>query len=160
MENLTKKTCIVILFCLMSLWVKDGFAQNNVIENSNIPELKRMAKIFREQYEANHEEAIRVAKEKGWSIRGKLPDGRAYELQGLDSEGMPIYYITYNINAANTVSTNKVWPGGSAGLDLTGNGMTVGEIAVKIADTRLYSAKNEHNRNSIVTSKGPYKPSK
>ena len=39
---------------------------------------------------------------------------------------MPVFYITENAVAAETVSTDKVWPGGVAGLGLDGTGMTVG----------------------------------
>jgi hypothetical protein len=39
----------------------------------------------------------------------------------------PVFYITNNIDAADTVSTDEVWPGGSAGLDLDGSGMTVAQ---------------------------------
>ncbi|MCH8327546.1 MAG: tandem-95 repeat protein [Candidatus Marinimicrobia bacterium] len=39
----------------------------------------------------------------------------------------PIYYVTDNLNAAKTVSTDQVWPSGGLGLSLTGSGWTVGE---------------------------------
>ncbi len=39
----------------------------------------------------------------------------------------PVFYLTYNVDAADTVSTDEVWSGGSAGLSLDGNGLTVGE---------------------------------
>ncbi len=49
-------------------------------------------------------------------------------LVGVD-DGRPRFYQTTNLNAAISVSTDDVWPGGGTGLDLTGAN-TVGELAV------------------------------
>lgn len=38
----------------------------------------------------------------------------------------PMYRITYNLNGAQTIGTNRVWTGGSSGLQLNGQGMTLG----------------------------------
>ena len=50
--------------------------------------------------------------------------GIFFELQYIDERGVPMYYKTDNSNAAKTVSTNKVYTGGGAGLDLDGTGIT------------------------------------
>lgn len=56
--------------------------------------------------------------------REVFANGVIREAVKLDQLGFPIYYITgNNIDAAKTISTNKVWPGGSLGLNLTGSGM-------------------------------------
>jgi hypothetical protein len=45
------------------------------------------------------------------------------------SNGLPVYVQTLNnTDAAKTISTNKVQPGGSLGLSLTGSGMTNAEL--------------------------------
>ena len=42
-------------------------------------------------------------------------------------EGMrPLYYITTNLNAARSVGSNRLWPGGDMGLQLTGYSCTIG----------------------------------
>jgi len=61
----------------------------------------------------------------GFPIRGTTPDGSYFEIQSIVNG--PAYYITNNINAANTIATNKVWSGGGAGLNLSGLGYTIGE---------------------------------
>lgn len=68
-----------------------------------------------------------VALRSGMPIRTTLPDGRVAEVMRLSPTGMPMYYITSNLNAAATTSVDKVWPGGSAGLSLAGSGMLLGE---------------------------------
>ena len=54
-------------------------------------------------------------------------NGTCAELKELGRNGIPVYFITNNLNAAKTVSTNKVWSGGSAGLNLSGSGITLRE---------------------------------
>lgn len=41
-------------------------------------------------------------------------------LIGVDASGMPIYKQTLNVDAARTIRTDLLWPGGSSGLNLTG----------------------------------------
>jgi PKD repeat protein len=53
--------------------------------------------------------------------------GSFLEIQYIDEFGLPQYFKTDNVNAAATISTNKVYPGGGAGLNLTGTGITVRE---------------------------------
>jgi len=38
----------------------------------------------------------------------------------------PLYRITHNLNGAQTIGTNRVWTGGSSGLQLNGQNMTLG----------------------------------
>jgi hypothetical protein len=44
--------------------------------------------------------------------------------------GNPFYYGMQNINAARTISTDDVWPGGIGGYSMTGSGTALGELAI------------------------------
>ncbi len=70
-------------------------------------------------------EAIRIARQRGWLIRTHTITGGTIELKWL-ADDIPLYYETHNVDAAHTISTNTVHPGGASGLGLTGAGMTVG----------------------------------
>jgi len=59
-------------------------------------------------------------------IRAVQKDGTTIELQQF-SHGRPQYYTTNNLNAAISISTSRVWPGGGAGFGLNGSTDTVGE---------------------------------
>lgn len=48
-------------------------------------------------------------------------------MQRFGTGSRPIFYITNNVDAADTVSTDEVRPGGAAGLNLDGSDMTIGE---------------------------------
>jgi len=57
--------------------------------------------------------------------RLELKNGVIRELVGISPTGMPIYVQTNNnLDAAKTISTNKVWPAGTLGLSLSGLGLT------------------------------------
>lgn len=51
-------------------------------------------------------------------------NGSIIQLVGVSESGIPIYNKTDNTGAAQTIGTNKVNPGGSMGLSLSGSGMT------------------------------------
>ncbi len=44
------------------------------------------------------------------------------ELMFIRESGVPAFYVTENLAAAITISTNQVWPGGDTGLGLSGAG--------------------------------------
>ena len=73
------------------------------------------------------EQAQAIASRLGIPMRRELPNGAVLELQRFIPGTGPIFYITNNVDAADSVSTLKVWPGGVAGLDLDGAGMIVAE---------------------------------
>jgi Subtilase family len=63
---------------------------------------------------------------RGIPFRSELADGKILELQRLGAQG-PVFYITTNVDAADSVSTDELLPGGSLGLGLSGQGLTIGE---------------------------------
>ncbi|MDI6803026.1 MAG: S8 family serine peptidase [Bacteroidota bacterium] len=72
-------------------------------------------------------EAEVIATARKVPIRTEYPDGTIIELMRFENNH-PVYYITEsNLNAAKTISTDKVWPGGTGGFSLTGITDTVGE---------------------------------
>jgi len=70
-------------------------------------------------------EAGRIARQNGWLLRADSPSGRTIELRYL-FDGRPAYYSTTNLDAADSVSSDECWPGGSTGLGLSGAGVTLG----------------------------------
>ena len=51
-------------------------------------------------------------------------DGSVSELMAV-RDGVPRYYCTLNANAAATVSTARIWPGGSTGFGLSGSNTVI-----------------------------------
>ena len=47
-------------------------------------------------------------------------------LQRIEDDGTPIFYSILNAGSSKTIGTNKMYPGGSLGLNVTGDGMFAG----------------------------------
>ncbi|MBK7029753.1 MAG: S8 family serine peptidase [Bacteroidales bacterium] len=88
--------------------------------------MKSIAEKAKDSYLLNRAAAEKTAIQKGWPIKAEV-DGSLIEIQHLNERGIPQYYKTDNSNAAATISTNKVYSGGGAGLSLTGSGIIVRE---------------------------------
>ncbi|MFZ4707370.1 MAG: S8 family serine peptidase [Bacteroidales bacterium] len=119
MKTKNKKifTLLLSVLCLSTL----SFGQNTSKDR-----LIRIAEKQASVFKIRQSEALQKAKEKGLVVYYADPNGSTIELQSLRN-GMPVYYITDNLNAAKTLSTNEVWSGGSAGLNLSGAGQILGE---------------------------------
>ncbi len=52
------------------------------------------------------------------------------QLMYIDERGRPVYYEIHNRNAAKTISTYDVWPGGVGGYSLTGSGTALGKLGI------------------------------
>lgn len=88
--------------------------------------LMEIATTASQAYRLERARAESVAVQLHMPIRQELADGRVMEIQGLDADGWPYYFITENDIAAQTISTDRVYPGGADGLALTGAGEVLG----------------------------------
>ena len=66
--------------------------------------------------------AVIAAKEKGWPIQYASQNQTKAKLIGVDEKGWPKYYIGFADPVASiTIGANKVWPGASSNLNLSGS---------------------------------------
>lgn len=97
-----------------------GFLQAQVITNKDV--LEMASRNYRAVENENYAKALKLAKDKGWSLTIQSSNGRKAVLVGVDAIGHPKYYISQNNSvAAATTKTNQLWPGGSTGLNLSGS---------------------------------------
>lgn len=89
----------------------------------DLQKLETLRTTFAEQNRVEKAEALRLAQLNGWQEKVTLSDGRIMELQRV-VDGKPIYYVTYNSDAARSTRTDHLNSGGSLGLNLNGQGMT------------------------------------
>jgi len=87
--------------------------------------LKQKELFYKKKSRIEKEKAVAVALLKNWPILTTKEDGSISELIKLSPEGLPIYYVTQNVAAARTTRANHLNTGGSLGLNLNGQGMTV-----------------------------------
>jgi hypothetical protein len=105
------------------------FSQQNQITPAQ-DELIDLRVLARQLHEARTRRlvlAVEQAQQEGKPLKQMGENGEITELQDITPSGELIYYITDNLDAARTVSTNKVWPGGGLGYSLTGGGVNIGE---------------------------------
>ncbi len=124
MTNMRLKLAIV---CTVLCLACDASAQSAVAAATRQAELQALSQQLRQRDQLDREQVQAYARQLGIAVRRELPDGRVLELQRLLPGRGPVFYVTNNVDAADTVSTDAVWPGGSAGLDLDGSGMTIAE---------------------------------
>ncbi|MEE8459065.1 MAG: S8 family serine peptidase, partial [Phycisphaerales bacterium] len=87
---------------------------------------------------------IQWAQQHGEAVREVHPDGRITELVSV-AGGTPQTRVTDNAAAADSVSTDELWPGGSSGLGLNGAGVTLHEWdggEVRVSHVELVGAVN------------------
>ena len=122
-KNLLYSVFVLSLVCMSC----EVVAQSDVALATRTAKLQTLSENLKKRDVADRQQAQAYARRAGIPIRRELPNGKVLELQRFSAGLDPVFYITNNLDAADTVSTLKVWPGGSAGLDLDGGGMTVGE---------------------------------
>ena len=116
----------VSLFFLLFLSVNID-AQSSIGLETRASQLQELARSLEARDAENRRRVQEVARQLGIPARRELPNGRLMELQRIAPGIGPIFYVTNNVDAADTVSTDEVWPGGTAGLNLDGSGFTLGE---------------------------------
>ena len=117
---------LVMVFTIMCVSC-EAAAQSDIALATNKAELQTLSDNLKQRDDNDRREVQEFARSAGIPVRRELPNGGVLELQRIAPGIGPIFYITNNIIAADTVSTDDVWPGGIAGLNLDGSGMTVAE---------------------------------
>lgn len=120
---------------LFKLWVLVLFispvsevaAQSDIALHTRSGQLQELARSLKARDKEDRRQVLAATQRLGIPARRKLPNGNVLELQRIAPGIGPIFYITNNYDAADTIATDEIWPGGSAGLDLDGSGLTIGE---------------------------------
>jgi len=96
------------------------------MEQARQARLTQLSEHFREQQENSYTAATNLALKCNLPLVLTNSDGSRGTLMGVDEGGRPIYIGTGNVNAADTISADELAPGGSSGLNLNGEGISVG----------------------------------
>lgn len=89
---------------------------------TNRPALQRSSQARAAEETALHRMVISLARQRGWPLMLHNKKGRPAYLRGINGKGLPIYITTTdNIISAATIGTNRLWAGGSTGLNLNGS---------------------------------------
>lgn len=92
-------------------------------QSYDLVKLEQLESSLQKKAIAEKQQALQMAQKRGWKSKITLKDGRFLELQKVVN-GKPVYYTTFNVDAAKSTRTNHLHSGGSLGLNLMGQGMT------------------------------------
>lgn len=114
---------------LAFIFATNTFAQTisereKISSTYNLSKLQQLKTNFQVQSESRKQQAIQMAAVNGWEIEKLNSDGSFDELIAVSSDGQPIYYTIYNVDAAKSTRANHLNIGGSLGLSLDGQNMT------------------------------------
>ena len=113
----------------LCLLVLSGLLSSAVYGDDSAPvkrqRLWRLEQEFRAMHVADRQAAVGYAQKHGLPLRRKLDDGSVIQLVAVRNN-LPVYIGTTNINAADTVGADELWPGGSTPYGLTGSGILLG----------------------------------
>ncbi|APG66481.1 peptidase S8 [Tenacibaculum todarodis] len=96
---------------------------NKIKSRYNLEKLQTLKNSFKQKASSDKQNAIQIAQQRGWKTKFTTNDGRMLELQRVVN-GKPIYYTTFNVDAAKSTRTDHLNSGGSLGLNLMGQNMT------------------------------------
>ncbi|WP_408025054.1 S8 family serine peptidase, partial [Tenacibaculum sediminilitoris] len=116
----------------------------------DLNKLEVLRKNLESKTSSEKQEALVLAKKNGWKTQIQNKDGSFMELQRV-VDGKPIYYTTFNVDAAKSTRTNHLNSGGSLGLNLMGQGMTayVWDAGIARASHQEYDGAGGSNRFSV-----------
>lgn len=115
------------------------------------PKLADLSNKFSAKQSEEKAEAIAFAVINDIPIRYEREDGSLIEIQFITDDGIPIYYTTYNANAAISTRANYLNTGGGLGLDLNGDDLNAHVWDAGLARTthQEYDGTGGNNRYSI-----------
>jgi hypothetical protein len=150
-----KYTAKLLLSAGILVFASNVYAQSTeqvqkIRSEYDLVKLETLQKNLKTSENLQKKEAIRIAQQKGWKTTIKKEDGTFMELQKVVN-GQPIYYTTFNVDAARSTRTNHLHSGGSLGLNLMGQGMTayVWDGGIARASHQEYDGAGGTNRFSV-----------
>ncbi|UAM97726.1 S8 family serine peptidase [Polaribacter litorisediminis] len=118
---------LFFILCLISFSMvsQSKLEIEKMTKEYDLIKLENLSNKFAIDFETQKNKALIMAAQKGWKLKYKDLKGAQHELVGVTKEGTPLYYKTYNVDAAISTRANFLHNGGGLGLNLEGQGMTI-----------------------------------
>ena len=100
--------------------------RQRIVRNYDLKKLEDLRAEFQAEYDANYAKALELAQINNWPLSIRKPNNGLSQLVGVSPQNTPMYYSTENAGVAITSRADKLQPGGSLGLNLSGTGMFAG----------------------------------
>jgi serine protease AprX len=113
-----KKIIFLLLFS-STIFAQNELERKKISEASNSQEVQQLKQYYFE-YLANQKKHIDE-----YHLTNKTPNNQKHSLQRI-IDGIPYFYTTDNAGSVSTLRANSMYPGGSLGLNVIGQGITAG----------------------------------
>lgn len=121
------KQIVILALCVLSIFGLSIMAAAQ--DKSLLEERQTILNRIRQDAQrlmTNQAERKRLSEQHGFPLILSLQDQKTAVFQYMDAAGKPVYYTTFNVNAARTTGASSLQAGGELGLDLRGKGMVLG----------------------------------
>jgi hypothetical protein len=127
LKTVTGVLCLTlgIVVCLLAVGAQAGKRLD-----TNKEALVRLSESFEERLEAQRNQLYWDMLSSTNPVQMALNQDRDIQLMFIDEHGLPKYNTVDNYDAAESISTDEVWPGGSGGYTLTGAGTVLGRLGI------------------------------
>ncbi|WP_157494063.1 GEVED domain-containing protein [Fulvivirga imtechensis] len=114
----------IFLFSISMSFAQTQSEKQKISNRYNQNRLTQLRTEFSQKAAAAKQQALEMAAQKGWDVLKTNDDGSFDELIAVSTDGKPIYYTVYNVNAARSTRANHLHSGGTLGLNVNGQNMT------------------------------------
>ena len=122
-SNKWTMTVSALLLCAF-VFAQTPAETKKITSRYNVPALQQLETTLIAEALAKRQQAASFAQQKNIQQRIVMPNGAIAELQYIAEDGSPIYYQTFNVNAAISTRANYLNSGGGLGLNIDGQNMT------------------------------------
>jgi len=127
MQTFTRHWYTVLSILLLSattVLAQTKLQKQQISSRYDQSKLSQLKSEFAQKADAQKQEALQMAAQKGWDVLKANNDGTFDQLIAVSADGKPIYYTIYNEDAARSTRADHLHSGGSLGLSLNGQSMT------------------------------------
>lgn len=122
MKNIIKIAFLLMIICNVSY--SQSFSQRqDIIKQTDVATLKQLSQTFSYEYLQRKERIDSYLLSHPEAKRVLYIDGVKKEIYDVINNAEVLYYTTSNFNAARTARTDRLYSGGSLGLNIQGQGM-------------------------------------
>ena len=122
-----KLACLFFLYQILFVWDSSG-QQSKSLSNvsSNRDQVRKLKATIVSRQKVESIKLQEYAQQNGITTGKIYQQDRVIQLRKMSAENTPLFYTTFNADAAVSTGAASLATGGSLGLDLNGQGMTIG----------------------------------
>ncbi len=141
---------VVLMLSVLTTFAQTQLQKEHITGRYDKQVINQLQDQFSAKARAEKQAALQAARNNNWPVIVE-ENGTYAELQRLAPDGSPIYYTTFNVDAARSTRTDHLNSGGSLGLNLNGQNMTayVWDGGIARASHQEYDGAGGTNRFTV-----------